>query len=236
MKFQQFSVCLALMVGAVSTLSTAPAQASNFFGNGTFSFASNQTYDFQFLLSKGMWQSDFGVYNVTTKQFTKLFSEQSPGYDPYVGTKRNGDDSSRPFDWLGTCGTTVLSCTNSFTFLANNTYQFFLTGKTTQFSSTPGNTAFTYNGGAYTFNSSGPTYNATKTPILATVNAPAGEGAALIAMNDTHAIDVDKNDFIVSAKPASTSVPEPATLMGLGVVTSGFLSLRRRKAAQAVKA
>jgi glutathione synthase/RimK-type ligase-like ATP-grasp enzyme len=68
------------------------------------------------------------------------------------------------------------------------------------------------------------------------VNAPAGEGAALIAMNDTHAIDVDKNDFIVSAKPASTSVPEPATLMGLGVVTSGFLSLRRRKAAQAVKA
>jgi hypothetical protein len=234
MKFQQFSVCLGLMAGAAVTLSI-PAQASNFFGNGTFSFASNQTYNFQFLMSKGMWQSNFGVYNVTTKQFTTLFSEEAPGYDPYVGNKKNGDDASRPFDWLGTCGVTVLNCTNNFTFMAGNVYQFFLTGKTTQFSSAPGNTAFAYNGGAYIFNSSGPTYNKTKTPIKATLNAPIGKGAALIAMNDTHAIDVDKNDFIVSAKPVSTSVPEPATLMGLGVVASGFLASRRR-VAQAVKA
>lgn len=222
MNLKKISLCLGLVAGAA--MIADPAQAFSF-GNGTFSFESNTTLDFNFVLSKGMWRSNFGVYNTKTGAKTVLFNEKNPGYDP-----GSGDSTTNATDWLGTCGVTVQNCTNSFTFLAGQVYQFFLTGSPTQYSSTS-NTSFTYNGASTIFNSSGPTYNKTNTPVLMTLTAPAQ--GALIRMNDTHAIDGDTNDFIVTATAASQSVPEPATVLGLGAVAGGLALSRRRKTAEA---
>lgn len=228
MKSNFVTAGLGLAAGAAMAFSAAPAHALTFGNTGTFSFESNTTVDFNFVLSKGMWSSSFGIYDVAANSLTTLFKELKPGYDP-----GSGDSKTNATDWLGTCGKTVKNCSNSFTFLAGKAYQFFLTGPTNQFSNTS-NTAITYNGAATTFKSSGPTYNKSNTPILMTLNAPTS--GALIRMNDAHGIDVDTNDFIVTAVARNQPVPEPATLMGLGAIAGSFLLARRRKVAESNEA
>ncbi|NJO50475.1 MAG: PEP-CTERM sorting domain-containing protein [Leptolyngbyaceae cyanobacterium RM2_2_4] len=63
------------------------------------------------------------------------------------------------------------------------------------------------------------------------VEEPRPVGVELRARNPNG--DCDFNDFIVTAQAEATeSVPEPATLAGLGAVAAGFVvSRRRRKAA-----
>ncbi|MBW4522762.1 MAG: PEP-CTERM sorting domain-containing protein [Scytolyngbya sp. HA4215-MV1] len=228
MKSNFVTAGLGLAAGAAMAFSAAPAHALTFGNTGTFSFESNTTVDFTFVLSKGMWQSSFGVYDVAANTLTKLLNELKPGYDP-----GSGDSKTNPSDWLGTCGKTVTTCSNSFTFLAGKAYQFFLTGSPTQYSSSS-NTVFTYNGASTTFKSSGPTYNKSNTPILMTLTAPSN--GALIRMNDAHSIDVDTNDFIVTAVAHNQPVPEPTTLMGLGAVAGSFLMSRRRKVSESTEA
>jgi hypothetical protein len=53
-----------------------------------------------------------------------------------------------------------------------------------------------------------------------------------VAINDSHPTDFDVQDFIVGAN--AEAVPEPGTLIGIGVVAGlGFLGSRRKQKAEA---
>jgi hypothetical protein len=53
-------------------------------------------------------------------------------------------------------------------------------------------------------------------------------GLKMLIEDNGIAGDNDYDDFVVSARTSQASVPEPATLLGLGVV-GGAMALRRRK-------
>lgn len=234
MKTQTKFFTTALTTAIVGLVSAVPAQAITF-GSGLIQGDGSRVH-FNFNESHGYFQSEWGVYNKTTNTFHTLLNEVQRS--DFAG-KEN----------MGTCGITVLNCKASFTFEANNEYSFFLrntgTGdhKRTVFSANQLNPVQSWttfkdqtkffsdlsvlNDTSYQSNAS--LSSALATSASQTVVLKNGMNA-LIAYED-QGIDSktgqyshgDWNDFIVTA-----TVPEPATMLGLGVV-AGAMTFSRRK-------
>jgi hypothetical protein len=252
MNLKSTSVFAGLIAGSALALSTLPAQAFTLNPNGSITFTTSETLEFTFLESRGFFQSSFGIYSAPNEGalVQTLFTENSPGFDP-GSSDANGD-------WLGTPGTTVNPFTTSFTF-DPGTYFLGLDSRPqggTTFTTASGSfeagvplpipganqgTPFTppTTTGApnQAFNSTADFY--TRSTIGPGSGGPAGfttintsQYDFFTAINDTFAFDADVNDFIVGVRSTTRTVPEPATLAGLGLVAGAMTMLRRRKDSQ----
>jgi len=260
MNLKSTSVFAGLIAGSALALSTLPAQAFTLNPGGTITFDAPETLEFTFLESRGFYRSSFGIYSATKQPdatFTPgalvqtLFTENAPGYDQ--------DRNDANGDWLGTPGQTVNPFITSYTF-APGTYFFGLNSAPqggTTFTEASGSfeagvplpipdakkgTPFTppTTTGApnQAFNSTADFYT------RSTIGPGAGGGGFttintssfdfFTAINDTAELDKDVQDFIVGARiePTNRTVPEPATLAGLGLVAGAMTMLRRRKGSQ----
>jgi hypothetical protein len=220
MKLRGYLFAAATAATAVAGL-TGAAQAATF-GNSGISFDTDTTVNFTFKESNGRFRSDLGVQEANVPgTFKTLFSEEAPGYD----TPRAGD-------WTGSCGVTVLNCNTSFKFEAGKTYTFVLT-RNSGTNGVRANRVFSTN----SLNSN----NYKQANFTGDLFA----GGATIAFEDIGGnpnasvcndkgsnpkADCDFNDFMFTAEAEATeSVPEPATLAGLGAVAAGFVVSRRRR-------
>ncbi|MBD1871732.1 PEP-CTERM sorting domain-containing protein [Oculatella sp. FACHB-28] len=210
---------------------TVPAQAASLFNNSNpISFSKDTRVEFKFHASHGAYQSTLAVYNSNRQRLQNLFVEDLPR-DPISGGKTNQYNN---VDSRGTCGVTVnpAPCVTTYTFLANTSYYLGLSSlgiNTTVFSddpvggATPGGFRFVADVDSVLY----PTKYAPPTGANFK-SLPLQNGETAILINDSSPVDRDANDFVVTAK----SVPEPATLAGLGVVAAGLAASRRRKAGQ----
>jgi hypothetical protein len=252
MNLKSTSVFAGLIAGSALALSTLPAQAFTLNPNGSITFDDDdpKTLEFTFLESHGFFNSSYGIYDSGKNLVKTLFTENAPGYDP-GSSDANGD-------WLGTCGITVTPapCKINYTF-ASGTYFFGLDstpqgGKTfTQATgnfnvgvplSTPSlpapppggyvsaapNQAFISTADTYTLSTIGP--GSGGPAGFKTINTSPYD--FFTAVNDTFAFDADVNDFVVGVRSTTTTVPEPATLAGFGLVAGAMTMLRRRKGSQ----
>lgn len=242
MNLKSTSVFAGLIAGSALALSTLPAQAFTLNSDGSITFATPETLEFTFLESRGFYKSSYGVYDSGKNLVKTLFTENAPGYDLGSNDAKN--------DWLGTCGITVTPapCKINYTF-ASGTYFFGLD------SAPQGGKTFTEASGTFDegiaaapgTNPANPPYSAFISTSDIYYRSTVGPGAGggnfqpidtspydfFTAINDTADIDKDVQDFIVAAKIVPpTTVPEPATLAGLGLVAGAMTMLRRRKGSQ----
>lgn len=204
MNLKRTSVCLGMVAGSLLTMASAPAEAATLFDNSGIQFDKNTLMDFDFLGSQGKFKSTFGVYEVIDGVLGSFSALFSE-------TQRSDNDSTN--DWEGTCPTTVPNCKASFEFLAGKTYTFGLVSTDrdgTVYSTNALNTAF------------GGTQQAKFT------GSSLSQGIAIAFDDRGNNNDMDFNDFRVNA-----SVPEPATVLGLGLVGGAIAVSRRRKARNA---
>jgi len=217
------------MTAAVGLI--APAQAASLFSTGgPISFSRDTKVEFKFHASHGAYQSTLAVYDSNKQRLEALFVEDLPR-DPIPGGNNN---QYNKVDSRGTCGITVnpQPCTTTYRFLANTSYYLGLSSletSTVVFSddpvggATPGGFRFVSDVNAVSYPTKyAPPYG-DKFVLL-----PLQNGETAILINDPAKVDVDANDFVVTAK----SVPEPATLAGLGLVAAGLAASRRRRAGQ----
>jgi hypothetical protein len=243
MNLKSTSVFAGLIAGSALALSTLPAQAFTLNPNGSITFAAPETLEFTFLESRGFYRSSYGVYDSGKNLVTTLFTENAPGYDD-GSSDLNGD-------WLGTPGVTVAPSIANYTF-APGTYFFGLD------SAPQGGTTFTEVSGTFDEGiAAAPGKTPANPPFSAFIStsdiyyrSTVGPGAIgnnvdpnfqpldtssfnfFTAINDTARIDADVQDFIVGVRSTTTTVPEPATLAGLGLVAGAMTMLRRRKGSQ----
>jgi hypothetical protein len=202
----------------------APAQAATF-GTGGISFANDTAVKFNFLGSRGMFQSSLAVYEVdnsTASLVQTLFSE----------IKRS--DNGRDNEWRGTLGNTVLGGEQVFTFVANKIYALGLESDNgTVFSTSTLNTG---SGGSQQAVFGAPSlWNqinvGTTTPFASAAGFTDGlsalfGGGSLISFDDRgNGRDSDFQDFTVTAQ----AVPEPMTMTGLALGLGGLVAARRRR-------
>lgn len=242
MNLKSTSVFAGLIAGSALALSTLPAQAFTFNPNGSINVAASETLEFTFIESRGFFKSSYGVYDSGKNLVTTLFTENAPGYDPDSNDAKN--------DWLGTCGITVTPapCKINYTFANAGTYFFGLD------SAPQGGTTFTEATGTFDEGiAAAPGTTPANPPFSAFIStsdiyyrSTIGPGAGgsnfqpidtssydfFTAINDTASIDTDVQDFIVGVRSTTTTVPEPATLAGLGLVAGAMTMLRRRKGSQ----
>jgi hypothetical protein len=244
-------------IGAAVTIAAAPVQAANLtpadlglptlqsnvpvtggqaapiadFPYQTSAFTPSQDLKVKFsvnmdgLGSRGMGWSHFGYFlpDQGASSFVSLFNEIRP-YNPGSNAQTN--------DWLGTCNNAIAApCEVFVTFQAGMTYQLALLSQGLR----------TYGVGAidsYTFNAvSDQFYNSNSNPQLVTVSQA---GALFIGFEDGEyrkskasggnpaTFYYDYQDWVVKAE----AVPEPATLLGLGIIGGGLVLSRRRKSNQ----
>jgi hypothetical protein len=232
MKTQAKFFTAAAATAIAGLVSAAPAQAFTF-GNDWISVDEDTRVQFDFFESHGDYTSKFGIYNQTTDSFHYLFEEVSQG----------GSDAGGMLDNLGTCGITVLDCSQEFTFEVGNDYAFFLESldrpNDILYSVDDMNRAPAYSTQTKFFSDpaavlADESFRNKNVGIRQThtLHTSAGENpslsdsSVLIAFEDSGRLgDHDFNDFLVQAK---VSVPEPATLAGLGLV-AGAMALSRRR-------
>ena len=241
MKAQTKFFTAAAVTAIAGLFSAAPAQAITL-GPGLIEGDGTHVY-FDFYESHGFFESEWGVYNNTTATFTTLLGE----------VQRNDGTMVGATDHLGTCDITVTDCKASFTFLEGNEYAFFLrnTGDgdhtKTVFSANELNpiqgwtefvdqTKFFTSMSILDDTSYGLGFDQSLTSDLALATGETfmlqNGMSALIAFED-QGLDTrgtgdyfhgDWNDFLVKA-----SVPEPATVLGLGVVAGAMALYGLRK-------
>jgi hypothetical protein len=202
----------------------APAQAASF-GTSSITFEQDTAVKFNFLGSRGMFQSSLAVYEVdnsTPSLVQTLFSE----------IKRS--DKGRDNEWRGTPGNTVLDGEQIFTFVANKIYALGLESDNgTVYSSSSLNTG---SGGSQQAVFGAPSlWNqiniGTTTPFAPAAGFTDGlsalfGGGSLISFDDRgNGKDSDFQDFTVTAQ----AVPEPMTMTGLALGLGGLVAARRRR-------
>lgn len=232
MNVQQHFIAAAAASTLVGILSAAPAQAFKF-GTSGISFNKDTTVDFSFNQSNGLFRSELKVLEVLDNgqflEITDLFKE-TQAHDE--GNEFTGNN-------VGTCPTTIPNCSASFTFKAGKEYTLGLYGynstsgnlKTTVFSTTLLGSQTTQQalfGSWGTTGADGSTFsNASQYQ-----EANPFESWVKIGFDDRgNQNDRDFQDFTIEAR-AEVSVPEPATLAGLGLIAGGLAFSRRRKSSQ----
>lgn len=203
MNFRNSLVAAASAAAVIGSMS-APAQAANLFGNTGIKFDQDTTLEFSFVSSNGEFKSNFGVYEVSNNKLSLASA--------LITEKNNGYDT-KDNDYKGSC----LVCNVTFKFLQGKTYtlglESFLKGtlKTQTYSTNTLNNPVEQN---------------------AVFSSGSLSKGVLISFDDNGGPkgkdDDDLNDFKVNAR----SVPEPATLAGLGLAAGSLLLSRRRKAGQ----
>ena len=207
MKFSALQKVLTAAVAATTLVSAVslPAKALTF-GNSGILFGQDTQVKFEFLQSQGKYQSKIGIYEVVggvTNFVQWLFQEDLRAFD----TTSN--------DFLGTCGVSVSVCKTAFTFQSGVEYALGITPTQSPQSS----------GVLFSTNALNPV-----DPITGQVQAlftSIGSGKFQINFEDNGWIENgtrDYNDFVITA-----AVPEPATLLGLGLVAGAIATTRRRK-------
>ncbi|HIK10938.1 MAG TPA: PEP-CTERM sorting domain-containing protein [Oscillatoriaceae cyanobacterium M33_DOE_052] len=203
------------------------------FGNSSIVFDQNTTVDFGFVVSNGKFMSQFGVAEINNGQISQrhaIFGENAPGYDtPLVG------------DYQGTVGTTVTQPKGTFTFLAGVEYSLYLDSILLKPDGTPWNPkpatvlsnselnrtlglrdAKPDGSRAYGYNTTGGKVD----QVL--FSGDLFDSGVLMRWEDHGAGGhIDYNDFYVTAE--ARPIPEPATLVGLGLVGGAMAVTRRRK-------
>lgn len=215
-----------LSTAAVGTGLNSPKAAFPYHTN-TFTPSQELNVRFSVLLptglgSRGMGMSNFGYYTVENgvSTFKSIFTE-TKAYDPGSGAKTN--------DWLGSCGKAITgTCEVTVSFKAGQTYQLGLLAKGISTYGVASLDEFTFDTSSDQFYNNG-TVAGHPNPFT-TVKE---EGALFIGMEDGeykksgNSYYYDYQDWVVKAQ-----VPEPATVIGLGVVAGGLLAARRRKVGQ----
>jgi hypothetical protein len=258
MNLKSTSVFAGLIAGSALALSTLPAQAFTLNPNGSITFAAPETLEFTFLESRGFYQSSFGVYSAPNANalVTTLFTENSPGFDP-GSSDLNGDwlgtqgETVNPFITSFTFdpGTYFFGLDSrpqggtTFT-TASGTFDAGVAGLGNPFvpsgGSNPANVVSNPEDPLSAFNSTSPIYYRSTVGPGAIANGvnpnfqplDTSRFSFFTAINDTDTIDGDVQDFIVGVRSTTTTVPEPATLAGLGLVAGAMTMLRRRKGSQ----
>ncbi|HEY9849206.1 MAG TPA: PEP-CTERM sorting domain-containing protein [Leptolyngbyaceae cyanobacterium] len=228
---------LAGLTTAALVAISVPAQAASLysgesFGTSGIKFIENTKVNFNFNESHGAYTSSVKVFEVgANNQLTmvkSLFSE----------TKQSDNGSAN--GWLGSCGNTVLVCTNDFVFEANKTYTLGLDS---------GNNGIVYtttalnnfaSGGTQqaVFNSFGSLGAADGTTYSAANQAQYQSGDPFanvlkISFDDRgNGNDKDFQDVSLwasASRVAKESVPEPTTLAGLALAGAAITVSRRRR-------
>jgi hypothetical protein len=109
---------LAAVAGAVISSFAQSAKAENF-DNNFVRFEKDTQVEFEFIESRGAYQSTFGVINLVSGEKTPLLAEAKPSDDPSL-------TSPRSRDFLGTPGNTVPQPISEFLFKAGQPYAFYL--------------------------------------------------------------------------------------------------------------
>lgn len=191
---------------AVIGLSSLPAQAAHLFGNSGIKFDKDTTLRFDFVSSNGKFRSDLSVFEVKGKKTKSdgnlLVSETAPGYV-----------STSP-DYQGEC----LLCSSTFKFLAGIEYTLGLSSEVKK------KVGDSYASMGTVYSTDKLNAKSEKNAVFSSNNLAKG---VLISFDDNgNDNDNDLNDVVVEAR----SVPEPATLAGLGLAAGSLLLSRRRKA------
>jgi hypothetical protein len=175
----------AVVAGAVISSFAQSARAAEDFNNNFVRFEKDVAVEFEFIESRGAYQSTFGVINLVSGEKTPLLAEGKPSDDPSL-------TSPRSTDFLGTPGNTVAQPLNEFLFKAGQPYAFYLDS--------------TYQG-----REAGTVYSSNNRNINSQLQTKVGDSAALsdskglrIEWDDTGSVlsrrdDRDFNDFLVIA-------------------------------------
>lgn len=225
-----------LMIGITAATATAmlgvAAPASAFsFGTGPegISFDTNQDVQFNFVHSKGAFQSTLKIFEVLA---SGALEERSVLYQEVKGS-----DSGSRNDFLGTLGNAVQQVNNTFTFLAGKIYTLGLVSSYN--GSNPGTvystSSLNYTGlQRATFGSGGSAVEAQAFDAAPFQFANPFDGPVSIGFEDIKwaRADNDFNDFVVTAE----AVPEPLTMGGLALGAAGLAAARRSRKRRSTEA
>lgn len=235
MQFKTITTYAAPLLGATLAFSSAiaPAEAGSLiageeFGTDGIFFKEDTTVTFEFHQTRGKFKSALKIFEVSDlgSALTTLF-EETKAYDAAPNQIVGNSEG-----WIGTCGDSVLTCTASFTFLANTEYTLGLdsgsAGTVYSTSSLNGGTQRTV------FGSHGSIPSDDETTFddagLFTSIDPFGSFVKLGFDDGGNGDDMDYQDMTLfaQARRATASVPEPSVMLGLLAVVAG-LPLRRRR-------
>lgn len=120
-KLRRILSALSAVTGVLFVTASLPARAQDRFDNGVIQFDVDTVVEFEFLESRGVYQSTFGVIDLRTQERIPLVQEVQPSDRPVtdLGTAQYSDA-------LGTSGNAVTLPLGEFEFKANTPYALYL--------------------------------------------------------------------------------------------------------------